>query len=327
MIRRSGATLIEVLTAIFVMGIGLLALLALFPLGALSMAQAIKDSRTAHAAHNALALLEARTLHRDGSVTGRYSNPALGDATEKAAPPDGPSWPVYVDPIGTRSYRPTWNARVGNVSNGNGPIPRVSPSFTGALNPRILNYFSLLDDISFAQDGTPALPAGEITREGRYSWAYMCRRPQTQVTTAVDVSIVVYNKRSLAFANTLQPDESAFAATFDTSRNVVTLTWPGASLPPSLRPGGWILDATPVPQTANATLKSPFQSCHAHFYRVVAITELNTTSWEVEVQRPFREFAGTNNQPQAGSTNLYTGTVVVMEGVAEVFDKDNGWVP
>ena len=51
--RRAGITLLEVLAAIFVMGVGLLALLVLFPLGALSMAQAIKDDRAASVANDA----------------------------------------------------------------------------------------------------------------------------------------------------------------------------------------------------------------------------------------------------------------------------------
>ena len=38
-------TLLEVLAAIFIMGLGLLALLSLFSIGALSMAQTIKDDR------------------------------------------------------------------------------------------------------------------------------------------------------------------------------------------------------------------------------------------------------------------------------------------
>jgi prepilin-type N-terminal cleavage/methylation domain-containing protein len=58
-VGQSGITLIEVLVAIFVMGIGLLALLTLFPLGALEMAQAIKDERTGVVAANAVALSEA----------------------------------------------------------------------------------------------------------------------------------------------------------------------------------------------------------------------------------------------------------------------------
>jgi prepilin-type N-terminal cleavage/methylation domain-containing protein len=52
-VKRRGVTLLEVLAAIFIMGVGLLALLTLFPLGALSMAQAIKDDRAASVAADA----------------------------------------------------------------------------------------------------------------------------------------------------------------------------------------------------------------------------------------------------------------------------------
>ena len=54
-----GVALIEVLIAILIMGIGLLALLTLFPLGAIEMAQAIRDDRTAAVAADAVALGEA----------------------------------------------------------------------------------------------------------------------------------------------------------------------------------------------------------------------------------------------------------------------------
>jgi hypothetical protein len=47
-----------VLAAIFIMGVGLLALLVLFPLGALEMAQVIKDDRAAQAAAAAVDLSE-----------------------------------------------------------------------------------------------------------------------------------------------------------------------------------------------------------------------------------------------------------------------------
>src|SRR5690348_12961318 len=50
---REGATLLEVLVAIFVMGIGLLALLTLFPLGVLKMAEAIQNDRCAQCFRNA----------------------------------------------------------------------------------------------------------------------------------------------------------------------------------------------------------------------------------------------------------------------------------
>jgi Prokaryotic N-terminal methylation motif len=57
--RRFGITLIEVLAAIFIMGVGLLALLTLFPLGALSMARAVQDDRAAAIAADAASLRDA----------------------------------------------------------------------------------------------------------------------------------------------------------------------------------------------------------------------------------------------------------------------------
>ena len=59
--RRTAVTLTEVLVAIFIMGIGLLAILSLFPLGAAQMAQSLKDQRCAEAAGNASALFRVLT--------------------------------------------------------------------------------------------------------------------------------------------------------------------------------------------------------------------------------------------------------------------------
>src|SRR5262245_49799153 len=53
MTRRNGITLTEVLVAIFIMALGLMALLTLFPLGALRMFQAVKDDRTKFTADSA----------------------------------------------------------------------------------------------------------------------------------------------------------------------------------------------------------------------------------------------------------------------------------
>ena len=50
---RRAVTLTEVLIAIFLMGIGLMAVLSLFPLGAAQMAQALQDQRASEAATTA----------------------------------------------------------------------------------------------------------------------------------------------------------------------------------------------------------------------------------------------------------------------------------
>ena len=52
-ISRRGLSLTEVLVSIFILSIGLMALMSLFPIGALQMAQAMKDDRTATMAANA----------------------------------------------------------------------------------------------------------------------------------------------------------------------------------------------------------------------------------------------------------------------------------
>ena len=68
---RAGLTLMEVLVSIFIMAIGMLALLTLFPLGALRIDQAIKDERTAQAAVQATAYAKILDLANDPTV--RYS--------------------------------------------------------------------------------------------------------------------------------------------------------------------------------------------------------------------------------------------------------------
>lgn len=123
----------EVLVSIFIMAIGLLSLLTLFPLGALRMAEAIKDNRTSHAARNAKIVYDLLDIGNDpwlfspytghdafrdpypDSTTGRpppYAiatpfapycsivTPLPPDINFARAHPDLPSYPVMVDPIG-----------------------------------------------------------------------------------------------------------------------------------------------------------------------------------------------------------------------------------
>jgi hypothetical protein len=51
--RRAGLSLVEVLVALFIMALGMIALLTLFPLGALQMGQALKDDRCSQAVNAA----------------------------------------------------------------------------------------------------------------------------------------------------------------------------------------------------------------------------------------------------------------------------------
>src|SRR5262249_17300090 len=161
--RHSGVTLIEVVAAIFITGVGLLALLTLFPLGALNMAQAIKDDRTAHAAAN------AQTIHNLPLYVDTTASPprylplrydplvvnAMNGADGKLPPrANGPGYPVFVDPVGVLKYgktpAETW------VAGQAGGIPRRTMSFLTVNQMKyeqVIPWCVLLDDLSFNTDG------------------------------------------------------------------------------------------------------------------------------------------------------------------------------
>ncbi len=125
--------MIEVLVAIFVMAIGLMALLALFPLGVLRMGKAIQDERTAETAQQASLIGASKNFRFDPYYFPRgvhktnpndikqydyFNNPEKADWVNRLgvqpesdpfnynppyvqdAHPQGPSFPIMLDPIG-----------------------------------------------------------------------------------------------------------------------------------------------------------------------------------------------------------------------------------
>ena len=118
MTRRPGLTLVEVLTALFILALGVIAILTLFPLGAIQMAQAIRDSRSTESAFNADSYM--RTHWKTYVVEPRHADrglsiPSSTRSTTRTAlarrlcrPPSAASrgYPVAVDPMGFYA-RPT----------------------------------------------------------------------------------------------------------------------------------------------------------------------------------------------------------------------------
>jgi type II secretory pathway pseudopilin PulG len=340
--QRTGATLIEVLVAIFVMGIGLIALLALFPIGALSMAQAIRDDRCAHAAQNATALANSSNLRRsfDAMFKNPYSAVPGADQLTTDAVPEGASYPIYVDPVGDASYSEPYRTVVGgdplktyrssptNPVTYMGPVPRAAFTFTGI---NTLRAFTVLDDIEFETNGIPrgitysgtGTPSGTVQRQGAYSWAYLLRRPQHGSPDFVELTIVVYHQRSLSLNTQLAGAETTFRdCQLDAGRpNVVRFNWNPANgeRAPAVRPGGWIFDITPVVLTRDNTgAITRIGPGHAYFYRVLNVTELPGNAVECEVDQPIRRLVNRDTQ---------ASRFVVMENVAEVFEKGTGWHP
>jgi len=334
--RRVGMTLVEVLVAIFVMAIGMLSLLTLFPLGALRMANAIQNDKCAQAAVNASALADVKNVRSDMALTdptgqGRWNafndgkthqgsndpndTASISAALNSALPsPDGPSYAVFVDPLGfLASVSPTWLA-----ADPQSKIQRCRPSYTfgltaspytafaGALiNAKAYQSFAMMDDIIY--DKNTGFGLTPFQRELNYTWAYLLQRPRTSDPSVVTCSVVVYNKRPMSLTSNLNLPEFVYpAASFNTSKNSITITFTAASEPP-LRPGDWILDSTVIGSAPAVP--------HATFYRVVGLNPISATSIEYEVDRSLRGFP-------AGAVS--TGTAVVLEGVVEVFERGVG---
>jgi prepilin-type N-terminal cleavage/methylation domain-containing protein len=167
MTQRRGVTLLEVLVSIFVMGIGMIALLTLFPLGALSMAQAIRDGRVNDASAEAAALANTFGVRNDGttssySVTGVFNAylSAGWAASAPAADPVSSGYPVYVDPYyvahGQTSLGSYGSAPYSSTSGSTPGIIRCSTSYVGSNGN---SYTS--GSVSLSALGPPTAPTSE----------------------------------------------------------------------------------------------------------------------------------------------------------------------
>lgn len=304
--KRRGITLIEVLVAIFIMALGMLALLTLFPLGALRMAQAIQDDRAAQCAANAGSIANMKNIRNDPTVVGTPDVFRADLDGDGAGPdPNGPGNPILVDPAGARMTAGLGGSEFW-VAGAIGLLPRRTTSFDTSPTATY-RWFTFLDDYDFDRNtGIPAFPA---TREYLYSWTYLLQRPKASDPSVVNASVLVFKRRPLSLTSTMNLREFYLpGASFDTSSNVVTINHGGPDFAPPLRAGDWIMDASPV------LVGGKTRNIHANFHRVVSVIDTSDTTMEVEVQTPFR-----------GPPGGYTGTVIIFEGLVEVFDRGAGW--
>jgi type II secretory pathway pseudopilin PulG len=201
MTRRPGLSLVEVLAAIFIMGIGLVSIFTLFPYGALQMAAALKDDRTAQSAAAADAYM--RTYWKDRVVENNLgtlqfesfyaamddpnsdplgANQRIPNPFQKPPPPNppnanstpavsnastDPSYPVFVDPMG-------WVARAagtradlywvgeGTTVTGLGKLPRRTlHDHRTAATALSLRTCSMLDGLTYDPNGRAADGSGQ----------------------------------------------------------------------------------------------------------------------------------------------------------------------
>jgi prepilin-type N-terminal cleavage/methylation domain-containing protein len=356
---RRGVTLMEVLIAMFVMALGLLSVLALFPLGAKQMADAVKDERTLQ---TALIVEEnARIFWRNLYPTNATldSDPSVAFAAEPALQafdnPDpayetmGPvpmiiqsrtllslgsseaSFPVYFDGIGRQYQSGAFQLWVGGQT---GILPRRS---IAQLNPLInatltraqiiagtTRLFSLMDDMYFTAEGTATNP---ISRDYRYNADFMLQRAVNSIPGQANLTVIVYRNRPVSDTPNI---ETSFTHTYTPSVGSTLVSFSSAGLTaPPIKTGGWILLAG---QTNNSTTQ--MNTTHpvypyADFYRVVSVqvnTSASTYTLEVSPplvdRRPPQQYQDTMNQNGYYSTAGNSAHyIMVLDNVAEVFQR------
>lgn len=335
--RRAGFSLVEVLVALFIVAAGLIALLSLFPLGAVQMGRALRDDRSQQTA----LLADARVRHdlRQSVFETPPINRTVNDyrpvnlsltafGTQPPVVGAVPSYPVLVDPIGVRSFSPPRQDWVGGITNF---IHRVSPqtrlnaAVTPWSLPQAMQYATMLDDMEFAPDGTPANRDGfaltdplaatspQLFRQGYYTWAALLQRPDNTIPDRVDMKVLVFDRRPPGVDN-IDAELSFPIANLSVDQSVIQLPAAIDTIP--LRAGGWILDGTVIPPSGSFTAPAAGTGIrNAHFYRVNAVTEGpgNTTLVELEtsIARP------TGNP----TTTSYNAQLYIFANLIDVYDR------
>lgn len=355
MTRRSGLSLTEVLVALFIMGIGTIAILTLFPLGALNMAQALRDSRTTQAAVQADGFLRAYVEEKKsaGALPAEtwftaLDNPNSPTLVSKYFVPTsglpGPSYPVVIDPMGfvargSVAPRATW---IGDNGFGNGD--RATAPDTSGLSRHTLkaasslpNTFAqrictLFDGMGYdKQTGAPDTSSGTIDRDIRYNWFWVLQKPSSNASPAeAKVTVVVFDRRAPMYAPA--GSETVYTPTTATP-GVAQVSFAAGQVPP-VQKGGWLLDATVVttnsltnPTTffvpsgtadADPSATVPLVR-NAHFYRVVSAIENAAGGLDVELEVPLKDDTGM--PPGLPAIFPQYRRFIYLNGVAEVFER------
>jgi hypothetical protein len=308
MTRRSGLTLVEVLTALFILALGVIAILTLFPLGAMQFAQAIRDSRSTESAFNADQYM--RTVWKNQFEPGAtpeafyasFTTPVGGGLTPLTGEnAKGPSYPVAVDPMGyvARQSTPSpSNPRAVREWIGDDRtfvrIPRHTLNSVGTNSQYALRLCSLMDTMGF-QEG---VPNGD--RELRYNWLWVLQQPNITDPKTANMTVVVFDRRAHLHA-TLGAEDVLQAS--NTTPGLSSVTFDAFNAETKILPGTWIMDGT----TTNSFRRG---IRNANFYRVTAV---NGNS--VELQTPIKT-------PTDGIAAPYTATFVVWRGVSGVYVRN-----
>jgi hypothetical protein len=325
--RRSAATLVEVVIGFGILGVAATSLATLPIFSAITVSNAMKEDRTTTAALAADSLV--RDWHKkyvvepgDSRALEQYhylmDNPQLPLPTNPAVPmppvPTNstmPSYPVYLDPMGVAALR----GDVGGV----GMVPRTTARVVleqpaAAQQRAALRFCSLLDGLKLNEDGIVAPPPAPTydMRDMRYNFAWMLQRMSNRDRLTVRQQVVVYDRRVHLYAP--PGSEAAYTASFNPGDTQIV----GIPATAEVRKGTWVLDvgysppAPPAPAPPNQA-DPTLGLRQAEFYRVVSVIDNGTGYYTLEVHKPIVR--------SDKSTAAYTGVVIVIPSIADVFER------
>jgi hypothetical protein len=327
--RRPGISLMEVLVGFGILAIGVTSVMTLFPFSALTIGGALRDDRTSTCAQTADGYLRdyyARNVvefeQANGPSPGSQEpfwlrlEGGAGPNSTTLTPPGltQPSYPVALDPMGYaarsgRADQPWIGDALTAPTNLTGvarmPL-NITVAGTAATNQLALRLCSQMDALSYDDGGVVSSNTGDI-RELRYNWMWVLQRPVESDRYTLRMQVVVYDRRVHLYA---PPKAEAVYqnVTFVPGGTAITLV-PNTA---ELRKGSWVMDATVT--NGSVTAATPALR-HAEFYRVLSVTDdpLNPGYVALEVHKPV-------TRPD-GLAGTYTGTLVVLPAVADVFER------
>jgi len=319
----------EVLIATAILAIGILAIMALFPIGAVNMARAINQNRAADHAQNSDALFrlywKRAWLDPNGGGLRSSGNDAYAATVAAGSPEDmialldrprpitptymipatssQPSFPVLVDPVGWRTQPGPRQLSI----DGQSFLP-VRTNLAATPFPSLDQYqlratvrnTTMLDEFTYDGNGEPAnLGGGQLERGGRYNTSWLIQLPKNNVPDEVNLTVLVFAGRSPtdtpSAEQVLRAVALDYAPQVDPKPRSLIVTLAGTK-PAAIR-GKWLAFSTPVqPMPAppnNVPQGTPgfgVQYPAFDFYRISAVTEIDDNTLNIELEQPLRTY-------------------------------------
>jgi len=269
---RPGLSLVEVLATIFILAIGMVSVLVLFPVGALKVRQSLINERTALCAANGESSF--KVLNQTGYITDAMLTSIY------TTTPDGNRL-AMIDQCADSAATGTYPAASANPLN-----LFFATSFPPTENQTQFKkiWFFLQDDIEWDNTGSTN---GAFARGQGFSWAYLLRKNIKGPTPLFELTILVYHGRSPSLYDS-ENDKPLTLTQMADAGAVGNLAVAVSAVPSkeegrTLVKGSWIVDTT----------NKEFE-----FYQVQAITEGKDNNgapcFRLELDRPIISKYGSN---------------------------------